>query len=187
MNISPRTRRSRIEAAAAPRRGLAAIASAAALGAVLLSGVAPANAALTCRLSAPATGRVGAPFTLHFTFTNPGSETLRVLDWNTPFEPGWFAPFVTLLRDGQALTYRGASMKRGEPTAQDYVAIGAGRARHARVDLAEAFDLSRPGHYRVEPRITLHDVLPAGARTPRPRDAHQGQSLACNAMEFELK
>jgi len=185
MNTSPRTRRHNPE----PKRDEVAGRRAAAivvLGALLLTVPARANAALSCQLSAPATGRAGAPLLLRFEITNPGPQALRALDWNTPFEPGWFAPYVTLLRDGQALTYRGATMKRGEPTAQDYVAIGAGRARHARIDLAEAFDLSHPGHYRVEPQIILHDVLPAGTRAPRARDAHRAQPLACNAVEFDL-
>ena len=154
---------------------------------VLLTAAAPATAALRCVLNAPASGRAGAPLLLHFKITNSGPQALRLLDWNTPFEPGWFAPFVTLQRDGLAVNYRGASMKRGDPAAQDYVAIGAGRVRHARIDLAQAFDLSRPGHYHVEPQIVLHDVLPAGTRAPRPRDAQQGQPLACNAVEFDLK
>ena len=171
---------------AAPRLRLAAIASLAALGAVLLTVPGVASAALTCQLSAPAAGAIGGPLVLRFTITNPGPGALRILDWNTPFEPGWFAPFVALLRDGQAVTYRGASMKRGDPAADDYLAIGARRSRHARVDLAEAFDLSRPGHYRVEPRLTLYDVLPAGARVPRPREALQPQALPCNAVEFDL-
>jgi len=181
MNISPRTRRRCLESRVRIALRLAVLAV------PLLTGAAPATAALRCELSAPASGRAGAPLLLHFKITNNDSQGVRMLDWNTPFEPGWFAPFVTLQRDGQAVTYRGASMKRGDPAAQDYVAIGAGRVRHARIDLAEAFDLSRPGHYRVEPQIVLHDVLPFGTRAPRPRDAHQAHSLACNAVEFDLR
>jgi len=181
MNISPRTRRRCLESRVRVALRLAILAV------TLLTGAVSATAALRCELDAPASGRAGAPLLLHFKITNGGSQGVRVLGWNTPFEPGWFAPFVTLQRDGQPVTYRGASMKRGDPAAQDYVAIGAGRTRHARIDLAEAFDLSRPGHYRVEPQIVLHDVLPSGMHAPRARDAHQAQPLACNAVEFDLR
>jgi hypothetical protein len=181
MNISPRTTRSSLESRVRSALRVAALAM------VLLTTVAPATAALRCVLDVPASGRAGAPLVLHFKITNPGPQGVRVLDWNTPFEPGWFAPFVTLQRDGQAVAYRGASMKRGDPAARDYVSVGAGRVRHARIDLAEAFDLSRPGHYRVEPQIVLHDVMPASTRAPRAREAHHAQPLACNAVEFELR
>jgi hypothetical protein len=181
MNISPRTTRRSLESRVRSALRLAVLAV------TLLTGAAPATAALRCELNAPASGRAGAPLLLHFKITNSGSQGVRVLDWNTPFEPGWFAPFVTVSREGQPVTYRGASMKRGDPAASDYLAIGAGRTRHARIDLAEAFDLSRPGHYRVEPQIMLHDVLPAGTPAPRARDAHQALPLACNAAEVDLR
>jgi hypothetical protein len=148
---------------------------------------APPEAALHCQLAAPAAGRAGAPFELQFSFSNSGAGRLRLLTWNTPFEPGWFNAFVTVSRDGQPLAYRGASMKRGEPAADDYLTLGAHRTRHAQVDLAAAFDLSQPGRYRVEPRLVLHDVAPVRARLPRPREAHRSRPLACNPVEFELK
>ena len=69
---------------------------------------------------------------LPFKITNTGPQALRLLDWNTPFEPGWFAPFVTLLRDGRPVTCRGAGMKRGEPAAPDDVAIRARDAHQTR-------------------------------------------------------
>ena len=149
----------------------------------------PATSALPlrCELAAPASGRAGAPFELRFSFTNTGPQALHLLDWNTPFEPGWFNPFVGVTRDGQPLAYRGASVKRGDPAADDYLTLAAHRTRRARADLALAFDLSQPGRYRVEPRLVLHDAARAGTRVPRARDALQPQALPCNAVEFVLK
>lgn len=158
-----------------------------AAGLALGIAVLPVSAALLCQLDAPRLAKAGAPLMLHFSIRNSGPSALRLLDWGTPFEPGWFAPFVEVMRDGQALPYQGPSLKRGEPEASDYVAIPAHRQRHARVDLALAFDLSAPGHYRVLPRLQLHDVLSAGQGRSRPRQAHQPQPLACNAVEFELR
>ncbi|HWH82361.1 MAG TPA: hypothetical protein VNU71_09000 [Burkholderiaceae bacterium] len=159
-----------------------------ALGAGLaLSSSGAAEAAVQCRLEAPAKARAGAPLALRFTFTNPGAAPWRVLTWNTPFEPGWFGAFVTVTRDGAPLAYRGAQMKRGEPAADDYLTIAARGSRRAQVDLAQAFDLSRPGRYHVEPKLVLHDVAPPGARVPRSRDAHAPQPLACNPVDIELR
>jgi peptidyl-Lys metalloendopeptidase len=164
----------------------------AALVAIAAGGVwvtAPAQgaaAALHCELSAPQRGRAGAAFMLRFALVNDAAAAVRVLDWNTPFEPGWFNAYLEVSREGQPLVYRGASMKRGDPAADNYLLIAAHRARRASVDLALAFDLSQPGRYRVEPRLMLHDVAPAGTRVPRARDAHRHMPLACPAIEFVL-
>jgi hypothetical protein len=155
----------------------------------LLAFAAPAAAGggLRCRLEAPASVKAGAPVMLRFTLSNTGAAPVWVLDWNTPFEgQGWFAPYVELTRDGVAVPYRGPTLKRGEPSRDHYFRLAAGASRSASVDLALPFDLSQPGRYRVQPRLQLHDVVPgAQAQVPRPRSAHQGQALACNAVEIE--
>ena len=47
------------------------------------------------------------------------------------------------------------------------------QARTASVDLTDVFDLGKPGRYRVEPRIHLHDVMTGTqASLPRPRAQH---------------
>ncbi len=174
-DATPRTR--------ANRSGLLALAVCLALGMAVL----PVSAALQCQLAAPRAAKAGAPLMLHFSIRNTGSSALRLLQWGTPFEPGWFAPFVEVTRNGQPLPYQGASLKRGEPEDSDYLAVAARRQRHARVDLALAFDLTAPGHYRVQPRLQLHDVLRAREGRSRPRQAHQPQALACNSVEFDLR
>lgn len=147
----------------------------------------PAPLPLECSLSVPAAVGAGQAVPLRLRLRNPGLAPLQVLGWGTPFE-GWFAPFVRVWRDDTELSYRGPSLKRGDPERDDYLRLGAGRARVAVVDLREAFDLGRSGRYRVEPQITLHDVFVAGAaRPPRPRALHAGQPLACAGREFEIR
>jgi hypothetical protein len=141
---------------------------------------------LDCVLSAPARATPGRPLPLRFALRNRSDHALHVLEWNTPFE-GWFGAYVEVSRDGVALPYRGPMLKRGEPTADEYLRFRVGQRRRASVDLAQVFDLSSPGHYRVEPRIRLFDVVDgAGAVTPRPRDAQRSLPLRCNAVEFDL-
>jgi hypothetical protein len=173
--------------AAAPRgrRALAA-------GLLVLSALmhpVPAGAAddLHCVLKAPARAAVGKPVMLRFTVTNVGAAPLLLLEWNTPFE-GWFAPFVAVTRDGVALPYRGPMAKRGDPSADEYVRLPPRRARTASVNLAQPFDLSVPGRYRVVPRLQAFDVARAGELPPpRPRDKHAPVTLACNAVEIEVR
>ena len=112
---------------------------------------------------------------------------MQVLRWNTPFEAGWYAPFVSVTRDGQALPWQGPVLKRGDPAAEDYFRLEPGASRTAELDLALPVDLSRPRRYRVMPRIRLVDVFDADAAVPpRPRAAHAGADLTCPAVEFTL-
>ena len=113
----------------------------------------------------------------------------HMLRWNTPFEGAWFAPFVEVKRDGKALPFQGPMIKRAEPRAEDYLRFDAGQSIDAELDLALPFDLSKPGRYRVQPRIRLHDVfanVDEGTVAPRARAEHQGADLACPALEFKL-
>ena len=139
---------------------------------------------LHCSLTAPASVVIGQPVPLQFTLANRGAVAVQVLEWGTPFE-GWFAAYVEVSRDGVAVPYRGPMVKRGDPVLGEYVRIAAHRARRAEVDLAQPFDLSAPGVYRVRPRIALFDVVPSGTPTPRPRDRHAAQTLNC--AEFEVR
>ncbi len=172
--------------AANPARRAALIATVLWVAMPVSVGAADATGTLRCRLTAPATGRPGEPLMLHFAFTNRGPRALRLLTWNTPLEPGWFAPFVSVTRDGEPLEYRGAMMKRGVPAPDDYLEIGAHKTRQAEIDLALAFDLGRPGRYHVEPRLVLHDLAPVDPRHARAADARAPQPLACNAVDFML-
>jgi len=141
---------------------------------------------LRCTLGVPASARVGQPLPLRLTLHNRGRQTLWLLAWGTPFEQAWLAPFVTVQRDGQPLDYRGAVVKRGEPGADEYLAIAPGQRRQATLDLAEAFDLDAPGHYHVQPQLRLHDWVAGDASPPRQLARHQGAALACAPVDFRL-
>lgn len=149
---------------------------------------APASpaAALRCTLQAPAQAVAGHPVLLRFTFTNSGTVPLRVLRWNTPLEGAWFAPFVDVTRDRKAVAFQGPMIKRAEPRAEDYIRIEGGKTIAAEIDLALPFDLSKPGLYRVQPKLRLHDVFVDDAPAPRTRAEHQGADLACPAVEIQL-
>ena len=149
-----------------------------------LPGFAPAAEPLRCVMQAPARVPAGAPVPLRFAVTNRSAQALRLLEWNTPFE-GWFGAYVEVTREGVPLPYRGPRLKRGDPSAGDYLRIGAGQTRRATVDLSLPFDLSLPGLFRVQPRITLHDVAGAAVKA-RSRAEHRAQPLPCNAVEVRV-
>ena len=157
----------------------------------LLIGVASWQAAaagpissLRCTLALAAPVQASGPVLLRMTLHNSGKDPLRVLTWGTPFEAGWLTAWAQLQWQGQPVAYQGAQVKRGEPSADEYLALAAGRKRHASADLAEAFDLTRPGHYELRPQIMLHDVWVQAQRGARPRAQHQPMALPCAGLHF---
>ena len=157
------------------------------LAAIAMSAPAADPAQLRCTLGVPAQAASGKPVPLRLTIANTGREEVHVLIWGTPFE-GWFAPFVVVRHDGKPLEYLGPTVKRGDPAREEYVRIEAGRARSKSINLDEAFDLSQPGQYRVEPRIVLHDVVVDGqALIPRRRAQHVALPLNCDPVKFEVR
>ncbi|WP_161507044.1 protease [Aeromonas media] len=111
-----------------------------------------ALAPLQCELSVSAESGVNEPLPLVMTLTNKGEGPLEVLTWFTPFE-GWFADAIDLTRDGKPLPYRGPLAKRGAPGDGDFLLLGPGEQSHADADLAQAYDLSQPGSYRLSYRV----------------------------------
>lgn len=155
--------------------------------AVAASSTALSAPALRCALVAPARVVAGEPVLLRFTLSNLGPAPLQVLRWNTPFEGAWLAPFVTLTRGGRPVPYQGPMVKRAEPGPDSYLHIDAGSAASAEIDLSPAFDVSRPGRYRVQPQLRLADIHAAPAGSPaRPRAEHSGADLACPAVAFSV-
>lgn len=133
---------------------------------------------ITCRLEPQ------APTSIRFELANGTDSALRVLKWNTPLE-GWKGTVLRVTRDGEELPYQGPMLKRGDPQADAYVEIPAGGRVDATVDLAEVYDVSRPGTYRVEADGDLIDVTAETA--PRPRDRHEAMPLECGAVTFEVR
>ncbi|MBQ0957546.1 hypothetical protein KAK06_01125 [Ideonella sp. 4Y11] len=146
-----------------------------------------AAAPLSCSLQVPVRQAVGQALLLQFTLTNTGTEPLWVLRWNTPWEGGWMAPFVALSRDGQALDYQGAMVKRAAPDGSAYLHLAPGQALRASIPLAPAFELRRAGRYLLQPAITLGDVqVQQGRDGPRLGQAWSGVELPCGEGRFEL-
>lgn len=115
---------------------------------------------------------------LRFSLRNLGRQPLWLLNWGTPFEGLWAAPFVRLRADGQALPYQGAQIKRGEPEAGDYFRLGAGARKTVTVQLSPAYVVPQGATLELEAGWRWIDVIEQG-KPPRPRAQHQGLDQAC--------
>ena len=152
--------------------------------AVVADGGVPAP--LECRLEARAVQPAGGPVLVRIRLRNQGQQPLAVLDWQTPLE-GLLADIFTIrpAAGGEPLPYTGPVVKRGDPEADEYVHIPPGGEASEEVDVSLAYDLTRPGVYRVSFRGSLRDVT-APASAPRPRDRHTPLAVTCNTLEIEI-
>lgn len=100
-------------------------------------------------------------------FENSTSAPVQILLWNTPIEPRLSADVFDVRRDGEPVDYLGRLVKRGEPSASDWITLEPGARRMAEVDIAEAYDLSIPGAYTVSlAPTTVAGVLQFNQATP---------------------
>jgi hypothetical protein len=141
----------------------------------------PAPAGVSCSFQAApdTTGRVTLKFTLH----NTGPHDLNLLRWGSPFEGGWFGPFVRVRSGAGELPFQGAMRKRGDPSAADYLLLKAGERLAAEVVLDDAYALPPTGPLQLQARWRWHDVMTAGT-PPRPRAAHQGRDQDCGELQL---
>ena len=104
--------------------------------------------------------------TVRFTVRNTSSSAVDVLSRDLP-QSRESGAVLTVTRDGVPVPYRGKLVKFAAPTAADYTRIPAGGTYAATVNLADDYDLSRPGTFTVTLASTqvrgLRDTLRVNA------------------------
>lgn len=139
---------------------------------------------LSCKLAMPSAVKTGEAIPLTFTLENRGSQSLRVLSWNTPLE-GFFGKYLLITGPAGPVKYEGPLVKRGKPERDEYVVLAAGRDAAATVDLALPYRITQPGRYTVSYTGSLFDVTTQPI--PRPPEKFTSMKLDCPAVEFELQ
>jgi peptidyl-Lys metalloendopeptidase len=111
------------------------------------------------------------------TIRNTSRMTLYVPTWQTPFA-GVQAPLFDVTRDGLPVTYLGIQIKRappmpGAPDRADFIALGPGARRSARVELSALYRMEITGAYSVRYRADHLQVYgqPDAARPQGQADA----------------
>ena len=105
--------------------------------------------ALSATLDMPSHLTNGKIVVLKFTLTNNSEAGLYVLKWYTPLDGGFGGAIFCVERDGQFIPYKGPVAERGDPTPDAYVFLEAGSSVSATIDLAAAYDFSKPGVYII--------------------------------------
>lgn len=141
-----------------------------ALGLIFLCGSLAAqeggSGTVEARLEAAPQAAGGASVT--FTLTNRGNRPVSVLKWHTPLE-GIRNDIFRITHEGEMVPYVGPLIKRGQPTAEDFVTLGPGETVSAVVDLGAVYAFPEPGRYEVR-----YD--------PRLQDADRPERLAASAV-----
>ena len=136
---------------------------------------------IACQLAIPARLSRRQSAVLSLSVHNRSQQTLHLLKRNTPFE-GWLADSLSVEHEGQPVPYSGVMVKRMPPTASEYLHLNPGASRRYRVSLQAAYDVSRPGTYRVQWRGELMDAF-FGTGPPN-LDGLTAQTIACPAVSF---
>jgi len=95
---------------------------------------------------------------VNVTMTNTSSTPQYVLKWRTPFA-GMSAPLFDVQRDGAAVPYTGALVKRKAPTQADYYLLKPGASHTVKVELSALYDMSVSGDYSVRYRAASPDLF----------------------------
>lgn len=90
----------------------------------------------------------GAPGRVTLKLTNLGSQTFALLRRNTPFEP-MQSEHLQLTRNGKPVAYSGRLVKRSPPGKDEYLVFAPGSSQETVFALADGYDVSRPGRYRL--------------------------------------
>lgn len=85
---------------------------------------------------------------VRFTMRNPSDKAVKVLKWQTPFF-GVDGNLFSIHVGGQEVAYTGRLIKRGEPTARDYMTLRPGESRSVEIDLSAYYDFAKSGQYEV--------------------------------------
>ncbi|WP_394850737.1 protease [Pendulispora brunnea] len=149
------------------------------------SATAPASPALECSIRIEPKIKLGQSAKVHFRLAQRAAQTVYVLNWRTPLE-GLRGDDFSVVRDGTEIPYRGPMMKRGNPSAESYLALEASKPLEADVNLALAYDFSKPGHYRITFRGKIWDLVTQQSEIPRPLDKHQPVQLTCASVETDV-
>ena len=86
---------------------------------------------------------------LDFTLTNTGATDLEVFAWDTPLRGSIENGLFSVMQSGSPVEFIGIYSYRDQPSPADFLVIPAGGSLTVRVDLGEAYDLTKGGAYEV--------------------------------------
>ena len=130
---------------------------------------------------------------VNVTMTNLGSVPAFIPRWYVPSQAATSGVF-TVKRNGEAVPYLGALVKRRAFTARDFVRIAAGASLEFKVELSSLYDLSASGVYSIQYEVesvptvrgrTL-DAVSSDRQTNQTQSELETQDLASNTIALTI-
>jgi hypothetical protein len=134
---------------------------------------------LSCQLSVSSQVQQGHPVNIELELHNGLAVPVRVLRYFTPFE-GILGEIFDVHWQGQPVPYEGPMVKRAAPGEEDWLLLNAGEELSATLDISEAWNLTRPGEYRLQLRNGISYRV-AGEPEPRQLDP-----ASCGTVDFAI-
>jgi hypothetical protein len=103
---------------------------------------------ITAKVYAQASYKKDEAASLIFELTNHSKEPVHILKWNTPLE-GMKTDCLAVRYNGKKIVYDGKLIKRGRPGPEDFLSLDPGESASAKIDVGEAYDISKPGRVKV--------------------------------------
>jgi hypothetical protein len=122
---------------------------------------------------------------VHFRLALRSGPPVYVLNWRTPLE-GLRGDDFRVVRDGVDIPYAGPMFKRGNPAAKNYLTLDPSKPLEADVELSLAYDFRKAGHYRVDFKGHIWDLVTNQAEVPRPLDRHRAVPLSCAGIDVDV-
>lgn len=92
--------------------------------------------------------RASEDVVIQVSFTNASDAAVTMPQWLFDADDV-DRSFLKVMRDGVAVNYTAALVKRAQPTADDLIVLSPGESRTASYELSSAFDLGEGGNYSV--------------------------------------
>jgi hypothetical protein len=90
----------------------------------------------------------GSDGVVQFEISNTGNQDMIIPIWKLPSKTIEDDKFAVYFND-QAIEYEGPIVKREPDSEKDYVALHAGEVRRIDADIADVYDMTRNGEYRI--------------------------------------
>jgi len=114
------------------------------------------------------------------TLSNRTKQPARILKWLTPTD-GVDASLFTVTRNGQAVAYTGAQVKRPAATDSDYLVLQAGASVSHVVDLGDVYDFTGTGRYEISYNVSSYDLFDRKGTPGKGKEALASDTISVKA------
>ena len=125
------------------------------------------------------------PILIGFSIENLAAYDIWVLKWYTPLE-GIRGKIFEIECDGVEVPYAGRMVKRGNPSASDYVRLIPGVPVRVDFNLSQSYALPVAKECKLRFRGRIHDVVVDPAQVPRAAESHSPVMCEGNEVVFAI-